>query len=444
MQHSHEGLDRPGGFSRVNLLKPLRHRDFRLLWTGMTVSLVGDGIFLVAMAWQAYDLWNAPAALSLLGIGMTIPTIAFLLPAGVLSDRLDRRFLMLCADIGRAAVIAVLAALALTGLLVFWELVLLVALYGAGTAFFTPAFEAVVPDIVPSDDLAAANSLDQFVRPITLRLAGPALGGVLVAGFGTGTAFAVDAFSFLASALAVFLMRPPAHPRSEHVESSLGAVKEGLQFVRRRVWLWGTLLSATIAYLAFMGPAEVLLPYVVKNELHASAGDLGLVFAAGGVGAIAAALIMGQRGHPPRDVTVMYAVWTLATLAVGGYGLATASWQLMFACLAFNALETAGTIIWATIKQRHVPASMLGRVSSLDWLISIGLLPLSFALTAPIVGLVGVRATLVGAALIGAVATFGALFLPGMRDIEDRPADAGPPSLEPEFLRPAAFVDVRR
>jgi MFS family permease len=446
MQHSHEALDRPGGFSRVNLLAPLRNRDFRLLWMGMTISLIGDGIFLVAMAWQAYELWNAPAALSLLGIGMTIPTIAFLLPAGVLSDRVDRRSLMLCADLARALVLAALAVLALTGLLTFWELVLLVALYGVGTAFFTPAFEAIVPDIVPRSDLAAANSLDQFVRPITLRLAGPALGGALVAGVGTGVAFSVDAFSFLISALAVFLMRPPAHPRSEHVESSLGAVKEGLRFVRRRVWLWGTLVSAAIAYLAFMGPAEVLLPYVVKNELHASAGDLGLVFAAGGIGAIGAALFMGQRGHPHRDVTLMYAVWTLATLAVAGYGLATASWQLMVACLFFNALETVGTIIWATIKQRHVPASMLGRVSSLDWLISIGLLPLSFALTAPIAGLIGVRATLVGAAVIGGVVTLGALFLPGMRDIEGREADVrdGTLQLEPEFLRPPALVDLQR
>src|SRR5438093_2050406 len=139
MQHSHEGLDRPGGCARVNFLAPLRHRDFRLLWTGMTVSLVGDGIFLVAMAWQAYELWNAPAALSLLGIGMTIPTIAFLLPAGVLSDRLDRRSIMVCADIGRAVVIAALAFLSLTGLLTFWELMVVVALYGVGTAFFTPA-----------------------------------------------------------------------------------------------------------------------------------------------------------------------------------------------------------------------------------------------------------------------------------------------------------------
>jgi MFS family permease len=447
MQHSHEGLDRPGGFSRVNLLAPLRHRDFRLLWTGMTVSLVGDGIFLVAMVWQAYELWNAPAALSLLGIGMTIPTLVFLLPAGVLSDRLDRRSLMLWADIGRAVVIAALAVLSLTGLLTFWELMALVALYGIGTAFFTPAFEAIVPDIVPAADLAAANSLDQFVRPIALRLAGPALGGALVAGVGTGAAFALDAASFVASTVAVFLMRPPAHPRSEHVASSASAVKEGLRFVRSRVWLWGTLLSAAIAYLAFMGPAEVLLPYLVKNELHASAGDLGLVFAAGGVGAIGAALIMGQRGHPGRDVTVMYATWTLATLAVAGYGLATASWQLMVACLAFNALETVGTIVWATVKQRHVPASMLGRVSSLDWLISIGLLPLSFALTAPIAGLIGVRATLIGAALIGGVITLGALFLPGMRDIEgiatEDPQRDGPP-LDPEFLRPPALVDLRR
>jgi DHA3 family tetracycline resistance protein-like MFS transporter len=127
---------------------------------------------------------------------------------------------------------------------------------------------------------------------------------------------------------------------------------------------------------------------------------------------------MGQLGHPRRDVTVMYVTWTLATLAVAGYGLATASWLLMLACLLFNALEATGTIVWATIKQQHVPGSMLGRVSSLDWMISIGLLPISYAVTAPVAGLIGVRATLVGAAAIGGAVTLGALFLPGMRDIE--------------------------
>jgi DHA3 family tetracycline resistance protein-like MFS transporter len=444
MQHSHEALDRPGGFSRLNLFSPLRHHDFRLLWAGMTISLLGDGIFLVAMAWQAYDLWNAPAALSILGIGMTVPTIVFLLPAGILSDRLDRRLVMFWADVGRAVVIGTLAALAFTGLLTFWQLVALVAVYGVGTAFFTPAFEAVVPDVVPPMDLPAANSLDQFVRPIALRLVGPALGGVMVATLGTGWAFALDAASFGASTLAVWFIRPIRHELSPGSESPVAAMKEGLRFVVRRVWLWGTLLSAAIAYLVFLGPAEVLLPYVVKNELHASAGDLGLVFAAGGVGAIGAAVLMGQRGHPRKDVTAMYATWTLATLAVAGYGLATASWQLMVACLLFNALETAGTIIWATIKQRHVPASMLGRVSSLDWLISIGLLPLSFALTAPVSSLIGARATLVGAAVVGGIVTFSALFLPGMRSIEGVAAAERDPSSgsQPELLRPPLFVDV--
>jgi DHA3 family tetracycline resistance protein-like MFS transporter len=136
----------------------------------------------------------------------------------------------------------------------------------------------------------------------------------------------------------------------------------------------------------------------------------------------------------------MYATWTLATLAVAGYGLATAAWQLMLACLVFNALETAGTIVWATVKQRHVPSAMLGRVSSLDWLISIGLLPVSFALTAPVAAAVGVRVTLVGAAVIGATVTLGALFLPGMRDIE-RDGDQPRRPIERSLPRRESLVD---
>src|SRR6187200_3217894 len=119
----------------------------------MCVSLMGDGIFLVAMAWQVYALSNAPTALSLVGIAMTVPTIMFLLIGGVVSDRLDRRRVMLAADLTRGVVVA------------------LVALYGAGAAFFGPAFDAIVPDVLPASQLARANSLDQFVRPVALRLA---------------------------------------------------------------------------------------------------------------------------------------------------------------------------------------------------------------------------------------------------------------------------------
>jgi MFS family permease len=426
MQHSHEALDRPGGLACGHLLSPLRHRDFRVLWAGMAVSLLGDGIFLIAIAWESYSLWNAPAALSIVGIGMAVPTVLFLLAGGIVSDRYDRRLVMMWADGVRAVAVAVLAVLVIAGSLQFWELVVLVAIYGSGTAFFTPAFEAVVPDLLPVVDLPAANSLDQFVRPVALRLAGPLLGGTLVAA-GAGLAFAVDAASFGASLVAVAAIRPRPPVRDETNATAFAAVKEGLRFIRRRVWLWGTLGSAAVAYLVFLGPTEVLLPYVVKNDLHASAGTLGFVFAAGGLGAVGSAVWMGSRGHPRRGISFMYGTWTLATLAVAGYGLATAAWQLMLACLFFNALETAGTIVWATIKQRHVPSSMLGRVSSLDWLISIGLLPVSFALTAPVAAAVGVRATLIGAAVVGATVTLGALFLPGMRDLE-RSDEPLPPS----------------
>jgi MFS family permease len=424
MQHSYEGLDRSGGFSRVRLFAPLRHRDFRLLWSGMCVSLLGDGVFLVAMAWQVYALSNAPTALALVGIAMTVPTIAFLLVGGALSDRFDRRRLMLAADAVRGLAVGLIAVLSLTGALELWHMVVLVGVYGAGTAFFIPAFDAIVPDVLPAEQLAQANSLDQFVRPLALRLAGPALGGVLIDVVGVGAAFALDAASFGISALALIFMRSSARGHSEAGGSIGGEIRAGFAYIRRHVWLWATFASAAVAYLLFMGPAEVLLPFVVKNELGGSAGDLGLVFAAGGLGSLGCAVLIGQRGLPRRDITFMYLVWTAATIAVAGYGLADAVWQLMLASLAFNALETAGTIVWATAKQRHVPPALLGRVSSLDWLISIGLLPLSFALTGPVSSAIGAQATLIGAGLIGGVITFGALLLPGMRAIEGREAPA--------------------
>jgi len=297
-----------------------------------------------------------------------------------------------------------------------------VAVYGAGTAFFGPAFDAIVPDVLPPHQLAQANSLDQFIRPVALRLLGPAAGGLLIGAIGVGAAFAVDAASFVASAAALLAMRSRPRRPVPSGASVVGEMREGFAYVRANVWLWGTFVAATFAYLVFMGPTEVLLPYMIKNELHGTADDLGFVFAAGGVGAVGAALLMGRRTQPRKMITFIYATWTLATVAVAGYGLASAVWQLMIACLAFNALETAGTIVWATTKQRHVPAHLLGRVSSLDWLISIGLLPVSFALTGPATSALGARTTLVLAGGVGAVITFAPLFLPGMRDLERRAA----------------------
>ncbi|MGZ4109323.1 MAG: MFS transporter [Actinomycetota bacterium] len=408
---------------RLQMLAPLRHRQFRLLWTGMTVSLFGDGIFYVALPWQVYQLSNAPTALSVVGIAMTVPHIVLLLFGGVVSDRFDRRRVMMFADVLRGAAVGALGLLSLAGSLQLWHLIVMAAAFGAGTAFFGPAFDAIVPEIVPEQELTQANALDQFVRPAAWRMLGPALGGWIVAGFGgrTGAAFVVDAATFGASVLSLAMMRRVS-ARADDVDERAGSpwaeIRDGFRYVRSQVWLWGTLVAATFAYLAFLGPTEVLLPYVVKYDMHAGAGTLGTILGIGGVGAMSAAFFMGNRALPRRNMTFIYVVWTLSTLSVAGYGLAHLPWQAMAACFVFNALEGAGTIVWMTTKQRLVPNRLLGRVSSFDWFISIGLLPVSYALTGPLAGAFGERATLIGAGALGASVTLAFLFLPGLRSVE--------------------------
>jgi DHA3 family tetracycline resistance protein-like MFS transporter len=441
MHHSHEALDRAGGVARVGLLLPLRDPDFRKLWIAMCVSLLGDGAFLVAVAWQVYALSNVPTAMSVVGIAMTVPTITFLLIGGVASDRFDRRRVMIAADLLRAAAGAALAVLALSGAIEVWHIALIAAVYGTGAAFFAPAFDALVPEVVPPERLAQANALDQLMRPIVFRMGGPAIGGVLVASASAGAVFALDAASFLLSAGTLLLVRVAARPTAGGHSSVRRDLVEGWRFVRARAWLWVTFASAAVAYLCFMGPVEVLLPYVVKNDLDGTARDLGMVFAAGGVGSVACAIAMGQRDIPRRGITFIYACWTLATVAVAGYGVASAVWQLMLAAVAFNALETAGTIVWATLKQRHVPRGMLGRVSSLDWLISIGLLPVSFALTGPVASVLGSRGTLVAAGVVGAVVTGAAYFVPRVREVETERVAVGP-TASPERRTAGVLADA--
>jgi MFS family permease len=405
--------------AKLRMLSPLALRDFRLLWTGMVASLLGDGVFLVAVAWQVYQLSNDPAALAAVGIATALPQVLLLLAGGVVSDRLDRRRVMITADLVRGLAIATIGALAIDGALTLTWLIALVAVYGAATAFFGPCFDAIVPGLVPSEQLTEANALDQFMRPTALRLAGPALGGAVVAITGPGYGFLIDAATFAVSAVCVGRMTAGAATRLDPDEQiTLQAVKIGLRFVRSHVWLWGTFLGATASYLLFLGPTEVLLPFVVKNDLHAGARALGLVFASGGVGALLAAALTGQRDMPRRHITWMYVTWSLATLFVAGYGLAIASWQLALASFMFNGLEAAGTVWWATMKGRLVPARLLGRVSSVDWFVSTALVPLSFAFTAPIAAAYGARATLLAVGLLGSLTTLAPLLMRGMRDVE--------------------------
>lgn len=412
--------------SQIKLLQPLQLQGFRLLWAGMTVSLIGDGVTLIAIAWQVFELSNVPTALGITMMAMSVPQILLLLFGGFVSDRFERRRVMLFADVVRGCALLAMGILSLAGVLEIWHMAVIAAVYGAGNAFFGPAFDAMVPDLVPDELLAQANSLDHFVRPVAARLVGPALGGWIIAAVGVGWAFIVDAASFavsIACLLRLGRVQPTTRAASDEPPASVWSeIREGFAFVRSKVWLWGTFSAATLGYLIFLGPAEVLLPFLLKNELGGSASDLGTVFAMGGLGAITASLVMAQRGMPKRNMTFIYIAWALSTLAVAGYGVAKFPWQVMLACFVFNALETAGLIVWMTTKQSLVPTHLLGRVSSLDWLISTGLMPLSYALAGPVAAWLGTRTTLIGAGLLGSVVTLAFLFLPGMRAAQRLPA----------------------
>jgi MFS family permease len=406
---------------RLALLRPLGSRDFSLLWTGMAISLLGDGIYFVAIAWQVLRISDGPTALSVVGIAWTLPQVLFLLIGGVLSDRIDRRKVLIGADVARAVVMAGLGFLSLAGEIQLWQVIVLVALYGAADAFFMPAFGAIVPDVVPADMLVEANSLDQFVRPIALRLIGPGVGGLIVAAWSPGGAFLLNAASFAFSGACVLAMRhrPRVEPRSSEARHSLWQeVREGLVFVRAHTWLWGTLIATAVALLCFFGPQTVLVPIIVKTNLGGGAWDYGLILAIGGVGSIVASLAIAQAGQPRRHVTFMYLCWSMGTFVIAYYAIVTQPWQAMLASFSIGVTFTAGLIIWSTLMHRHVPPELLGRVSSLDWLVSSGLTPISFALTGPVALAVGNEAALAGAGVLGGTVVLAFLALPGLRAIE--------------------------
>ena len=412
----------------IRLLVPLQRRDYALLMAGATVSLLGDGFFTVALAWQVYEISNVPTALSIVGVAWTAPLILFILLGGVFSDRYDRRLMMIGADAVRAAAIGLMGALSVAGVLSLWHIIALIAFVGLGDAFFNPASTAIVPTLLPDDELPQANALQGFIRPFLIRLMGPALGGFVVALAGPGTAFVIDAFTFVLSAVAIgaIATRPSFTAVSHGIGQTLLEMREGFSFVRHNPWCWATLVAAMFSLLLFIGPVQVLLPFVVKNQLGLGAESLGFIYAAGGIGSVCAALLLGQLGLPRLKITVMYAVWTGGVLLLAGYGLMTALWQALLIGFLWQALFQAGGIIWVTLLQTLVPRRLLGRVTSLDWLMSAGLVPLSYALTGPVAAQLGASATMIWGGLVGAFFMGVLLFVPGVRDPERQPVTERP------------------
>jgi DHA3 family tetracycline resistance protein-like MFS transporter len=394
-------------------LAPFSIADFRLLWAASFVSRFGDGIYLVAIAWQTYAISNVPTALSLVGLAATVPSLAFVLFGGALADRFPRRRLMVIANVIQGLIVAAIGSLSLSGLLTLALLIPLVVVYSAADALFQPSSRSILPQIVPVELRPQANGLLRLSGNLTVRLLGPALGGLFIAAVSTGGAFLIDGATFFVSLtlLSLLSVRPatPASAASEtfgvvRASSIVNDLKEGLRFVLEQRWILASMLSGAVGLLCYEGPKTVLLPYLVKNHFHGTAGDLGLVLATGGVGAVVTSFSISQFGLPARrqtQVRIMYGLWTLLILCIGGYALAGAIWQLMVVAFVAMVCMIGGDIIWTTLLQDMVPDRLLGRVVGLDQGVSFSLVPVSMVVSGALAQSFGTRPLMLAAGLSG-------------------------------------------
>jgi DHA3 family tetracycline resistance protein-like MFS transporter len=398
------------------LPRALRHRDYALLWGGQTISVLGDGIYTVAIALEALHISDHASALGYVEAARVAPNALFLIFAGALVDRLPRRFVVLGANALRAGAIAALAALVMAHALTLTELVVLSAVVGAGDAFFYPAYRAIMPELLPAELLTQGNAFNSASQTIGASFLGPALGGVIVAAGGTSTAFAIDAGTFVVSGLCVLVMAhvPAPAPSGRSVAAD---ARQGLRWTVRQRWLWYGILAVGVANFAAFSPTAVTIPLIVRDVLRQGPAAYGATFAASGAGGLLAAVLAGRLGSPRRRMTMIWAAWAAASVGLAGVGVAPDVVVVaLCGAVTFFGL-TYGNLLWGALMQIAVPAHLLGRASSVDWLFSICLSPLGLLFAGALAGSIGVRETVLVGAGLSALSCL-VVFVPGVRDPE--------------------------
>lgn len=396
-------------------LSPLRHSGYRWLAAALVLSLTSSGLYLLALVWQVIELGGGPAALSLVSTGMAVGMLLTTLLGGALADRVPQRRILLAVAVAELAATSTAAGLSLAGLLQLWHLAATSLLIGLAQGLYYPAYSALVPALLPADDLLAANGLEGFLRPLLLQAAGPAVAGAIVAAGSPGMALLATAVAALGAVLV--LLRMPATPlrrdlaaeaaqaeatgrRARHpAVAVLVDVRAGFAYMAATPWLLSTLLFASVLVLVVIGPLEVLTPFALRNQTGGGPTEHSLVLASFGVAGAVASLAVASRRLPRRYLTVMIMLWGAGCVPLAVFGAATQLWQFVVAAAVVGATFQGAGVIWGTLLQRRVPPAMLGRVSSLDFFVSLAFMPVSMALAGPVSELIGMPATFLLAGL---------------------------------------------
>ena len=419
---------------RPRAVRPFATGQYRLLFGALTLSLFGGGMWLVALVWQVIELGGGPLQLSITATATSIGMVGATLIGGVVADRVPQRLILVGIESVKLVSMAAVAVLALTGSLELWHLVVAAALLGIGEGFFYPAYSAILPVLLPADDLLAANGIEGVLRPAAMQAAGPALAAGLIAFGGPPAAFVVIVIVHVLALAGLSVMRsvPVARDRSGDTAHPLVSVyrdmREGVVYMVRTPWLFATLLFAFGWVLLMLGPIEVLLPFAVRDQTGGGAGSFALVLAAFGVGGAIGSIFVASRRLPRRYRTVMLLAWGIGSVPLAIIGFTSELWVMAVAVFIVGFSGSAGQVIWGTLLQRRVPRHLLGRVSSLDFFVSLALMPVSMALAGPIGEAVGLMPTFLVAAIVPVFFAIAALLIARLpRDEIAHPLDATAP-----------------
>lgn len=370
----------------------LRYRDPRWLLLGQSTSRLGDGVASVTLILLIIDKWPGATHISLYSATGTIALVVFLLAGGAVVDRVSRRTLLLISDLTRAFIMALVAILIATNRLTFIELLLSTFLFGVLDAVFMPAATALMPEIVPEESLPAANAASAISRSLFGGMLGPALGGILSAWSLPG-ALAFDVATFLISAGTLILMRPTPIPKApeEGHESMIRSIAAGLRYTFQTKWLFWTLVGAGLINAALFVPNGALMPLFLKQEFHANRQLIGLSLAIGGIGWLVGSLVVGSLKTPKRRVRWLTSSWMVATIVVGAISVVNHVALVILIAFLVGPLLSYGNVMWESMMQTEVPRELLGRVSSVDWFMSLALSPIGVMVAAAVSTHLGIR-----------------------------------------------------
>lgn len=411
----------------------LREPNYRRLFFGRTISLVGDGMAPVAIAFAILDLTGSATDLGIVLAAHSLLITALVLVGGVFADRISPRLAMLRADLMRMAAMGAVAALLIAGVAEIWELAVLYAIEGAATAFFNPASNAIVPAIVAAPRLQEANALLNLSRSLG-KIVGPALAGVLLALGSPGAAIAVDAASFGASALFLLRLRAPRIPFPAE-PAFFAELRRGWSEFASRSWLLTVVISAAFTNAIFFPAFQVLGPTVASESLGGSS-DWALIAASFGVGA----LIGGGFAltfRPRRPLLIGEGALICLGLPIALLALPAVPVAIAFGTLVVGAALSLAEVLYETVTAQQIPQEALSRVAAYDWFGSLALEPIGLIVVGPLAAGLGISTTLWLAAAAITVCQAAVLCVPSVRNLP-----AGPPAEAAAMLRATRPVEA--